>query len=190
MARTTSALARSTALALTSAVALIALGAATATAARADQSGDSDSDPPLTSLEARVGYGLAFGGGSGTSSQRPSGVTITALVDHAVVVEPWTSIFGGVVAEGYGRGSAGMVVGARVRPARGRIRIAGGGVALLVPASLYGPLASVGGCLPVESSLHLCVDVEATLFVAGTDLPEERIAGQAQLVLGIAFDAW
>lgn len=117
-------------------------------------------------------------------------MTITALVDHAVVVEPWTSIFGGVVAEGYGRGSAGVMVGARVRPARGRLRIAGGVEALLVPASLYGPLASVGGCLPIDSFLNLCVDVEATLFVAGSDLPDGRIAGQAQLVLGIAFDAW
>jgi hypothetical protein len=155
----------------------------------ADDAGDEESDPPLTTLEARVGYGVAFGGGAGTSIERLSPLTFTALVDHAVVVDPWTSIFGGVVAEGYGRGAAGVLAGARVRPGRGRLRIAGGAEVILVPSTLAGPLASVGVCLPVAGVLSLCIDAEATLFVAGTDLPDERIAGQAQLVLGVAFDA-
>lgn len=155
-----------------------------------DALADVDGEPPLTALEARVGYGVAFGGGPGGSVERWSPMTFTALVDHALVVEPWTSIFGGVAVEGHGRGAAGAVLGARVRPGRGRIRIAGGGVAMLIPATLFGPLASVGACLPMAGALHLCADIEATLFVAGTDLPEDRIAGQTQLVLGVGFDAW
>ena len=161
-----------------------------ASPARGEPEQEQEHDPPLTIVEARVGYGIAFGGGSGSSSQRLSPITLTALIDHAVVVEPWTSLFAGVVAEGYGRGSAGVLAGARVRPGRGRMRLAGGAQALLVPASLFGPLASVGGCLHVTGSLHLCADIEATLFVAGSDLPDDRIAGQGQLVLGMAFDAW
>ncbi len=182
MVRTWLSRALSPALALTS---VLALGA------RPVRAGSDDiGEPALTSLEARVGYGLAFGGGSGGSSQRLSPLTLTALVDHAVVADPWTSVFGGIVAEGYGRGSAGVQVGARVRPARGRLRIAGGAQALLVPATLFGPLASVGGCLPVTGPFNLCADIEAVLFAAGSDLPDERIAGQAQLVVGLAFDAW
>jgi hypothetical protein len=172
--------ARALLLALALTLALIAAPAR----ARAGQT----SDPPITSVEARVGYGLAFGGGSGTSSQRASGMTFTALIDQAVVEEPWTSVFGGVVAEGYGRGSAGVIVGGRVRPARGRLRIAGGMEALFVPRTLYGPLASVGTCLQVGGALGVCLDLDATLFIGGSDLPDERIAGQVQLVLGIAFD--
>jgi hypothetical protein len=169
------------------ALAALALDAAPA---RGETEVEAEQDPPLTVLEARVGYGIAFGGGSGSSSQRLSPITLTALIDHAVVVEPWTSLFAGVVAEGYGRGSAGVLAGARVRPGRGRMRLAGGAQALLVPSSLFGPLASVGGCLHVTGSFHLCADIEATLFVAGTDLPDDRVAGQGQLVLGMAFDAW
>jgi len=172
---------RSTALALTS------LLLVTAGPARAEEPLD---DPPLTSLEARAGLGMAFGGGAGGSVQRRSPLTLTALVDHALVVDPWTSGFVGVVAEGYGRGSAGVIAGARVRPARGRLRIAGGAEVLLVPSTLAGPLASVGGCLPITASFGLCLDLEAVLFVTGSDLPDERIAGQAQILLGVAFDAW
>lgn len=182
MLRIRSSPALSRALALTS---VLALGAEPARAGS-----DDVAEPALTSLEARVGYGLAFGGGSGGSSQRLSPITLTALVDHAVVAEPWTSIYGGVVAEGYGRGSAGVQVGARVRPAGGRLRLAGGAQGLLVPATLFGPLSSVGMCLPVTGSFNLCADIEAVLFVTGSDLPDERVAGQAQLVLGLAFDAW
>ncbi|HKE19411.1 MAG TPA: hypothetical protein VKB80_31255 [Kofleriaceae bacterium] len=179
MARTRLARAPLLALALTSAL----------VAAPARAGGDEDDGPPITSLEGRVGYGLAFGGGSGASSQRASGVTMTALVDQAVIEAPWTSIFGGIVAEGYGHGAAGVLVGARVRPSRGRLRIAGGAVGLLVPRTLFGPLASVGGCLPIDGAFGICLDLEAQLFVTGTDLPDERVAGQAQAVLGIAFDA-
>lgn len=183
MLRTWSPLALSTALAVTS---VLALGVGPALAG----SDDDIAEPALTSIEARVGYGLAFGGGSGGSSQRLSPITLTALVNHAIVAEPWTSVFGGIVAEGYGRGSAGLQVGARVRPARGRLRLAGGAQGLLVPATLFGPLSSVGACLPVVGSLNMCADIEAVLFVVGTDLPDERVAGQVQLVLGLAFDAW
>lgn len=182
MLRRWSSLALSPALALAS---VLALGADPARAGS-----DDIDEPALTSLEARVGYGLAFGGGSGGLTQRQSPLTLSALVDHAVVAEPWTSIYGGIVAEGYGRGSAGLQVGMRVRPAAGRLRLAGGAQALLVPATLFGPLSSVGTCLPVTGSFNLCGDVEAVLFVAGTDLPDERVAGQVQLVLGLAFDAW
>jgi hypothetical protein len=148
-----------------------------------------EEEPPIIAVEARVGYGMAFGGGAGSSVERWSPVTISALVDHAVVTEPWTSLFAGVAVEGHGRGAAGGIVGLRVRPA-GRVRVAGGAIGLLVPATLFGPLASVGMCFPVASALHVCADLEGSLFVAGSDLPDDRIAAQAQLVAGIAFDAW
>lgn len=161
----------------------IGLGARTARA-------DGDADPPIIAVEARVGYGMAFGGGAGSSVERWSPVTFTALVDHAVVAEPWTSLFAGVAAEGHGRGAAGGLVGARVRPAGGPVRVAGGAIGMLVPATLFGPLASVGMCFPILASFNVCADAEATLFVAGSDLPEDRIAAQAQLVVGVGFDAW
>lgn len=154
------------------------------------QDARADSGPPLLSLEARAGYGLAFGGGAGGSVQRLSPLTWTFLVDYAIIDEPWVSTFGGVVAEGNGHGSAGAVIGARVRPGRGRLRVAGGAEALLFPSTLFGPLASVGMCVPIIHLMNVCADAEATLFVAGSDLPDQRIAGQAQLVVGIAFDAW
>lgn len=172
----------------------IALAGALSAVAPGSASGDDQTiqveSPPLTQLEARVGYGLAFGGGAGQSVTRASPVTMTALVDHAILEEPWTSLFGGVVVEGGGRGAAGVMLGARVRPDRGWIRIAGGAVAMLVPATLYGPVASIGGCRNVASSLAICVDLESALFVGGTDLPDQRVAGQTQLVVGAAFDAW
>jgi len=48
----------------------------------------------------------------------------------------------------------------------------------------YGDGRQTGARIDVPPAL------EATLFVAGSDLPDKRIAGQAQLVLGVAFDAW
>src|SRR5262245_40298812 len=64
----------------------LALAAATFSAhvARADRA-DVGADPPLATVEARVGYGIAFGGGAGGSVQRYSPMTITALVDQAVL---------------------------------------------------------------------------------------------------------
>lgn len=156
-----------------------------------DSSGPADVDEPaLTQVEARVGYGLAFGGGPGQSVTRTSPVTMTALVDHAVVEEPWTSLYGGVVVEGGGRGAAGAMIGMRIRPGRGWLRIAGAAVAMVVPATLYGPVASIGGCYAVGGPIAVCLDLESALFIGGSDLPDQRVAGQTQLVLGAAFDAW
>lgn len=169
-------------------LALIAVSAATLAGGPARAS--AEEDPALTSVEARFGYGLAFGGGAGGSIQRLSPLTIAMVVDHAVVAEPWTSMFAGVIAEGNGQGAAGIIVGGRVRPGRGRLRISGGAEGLLFPSTLFGPLASVGTCLSIRDIWNFCGDVQATLFVAGSDLPDQRIAGQAQLVLGIGFDAW
>ncbi|HTE55987.1 MAG TPA: hypothetical protein VK698_34275 [Kofleriaceae bacterium] len=171
------------------ALVLSVIGGMADRSARADDV-DQTIDRPIIALEGRIGYGMAFGGGAGVSVERWSPVTFSALVDHAVVTDPWTSVFVGVAVEGHGRGAAGAIAGLRVRPTSSQLRLAGGGALMVFPATAFGPLASVGTCIAMATALDVCGDLEATVFVVGSDIPDERIAGQIQLVIGVGFDAW
>lgn len=146
-------------------------------------------DPPLIALEGRVGYGMAFGGGAGVSVERWSPVTLSGLVETAVWSDPWASIFAGVAVEGHGRGAAGAIGGLRVRPTRTQLRLSGGLAAMFFPETAAGPMASGGTCWSLGAALNLCGDVEATMYVIGSDIPDHRVAGQIQLVVGVGFDA-
>ena len=155
---------------------------------RAEADADATDDPPLIAVEGRVGYGMAFGGGAGVSVERWSPVTLSGLVETAVWSYPWASIFGGVAVEGHGRGAAGAIGGLRLRPTRGQLRLSGGLAAMFFPETAFGPMASGGTCWGL-GAMNLCGDVEATMYVIGSDIPDQRVAGQIQLVVGVGFDA-
>ncbi len=155
---------------------------------RAEADAEATDDPPLIAVEGRVGYGMAFGGGAGVSVERWSPVTLSGLVETAVWSDPWASIFGGVAVEGHGRGAAGAIGGLRLRPTRGQLRLSGGLAAMFFPETAFGPMASGGTCWGL-GAMNLCGDVEATMYVIGSDIPDQRVAGQIQLVVGVGFDA-
>jgi hypothetical protein len=171
------------------ALALAAIFAAILCGGSARAEAEVTDDPPLIALEGRVGYGMAFGGGAGVSVERWSPITLSALVETAVWSDPWASIFAGVAVEGHGRGAAGAIGGLRVRPTRGQLRLSGGLAAMFFPETAFGPVASGGTCLPFGAAVNLCGDVEATMYVIGSDIPDQRVAGQIQLVVGVGFDA-
>ena len=143
---------------------------------------------PLLSLEARVGYGATLGGGAGASALGLSPVTFAALAELAIAEAPRTGLYGGVIAEGGDRGAVGGMVGLRLHPDGTRLRASGAGVSLLVPYRLFGVSAGLGRCFGFARSVALCGDVEGTLYFAGNDLPDGRMAAQVQLLLGVAVD--
>ena len=116
-------------------------------------------------------------------------VTLWALAEYAFQSEPWTSLYGALIVEGRDRAALGMAGGVRVRPTEGQLRLGAGGVVIAAPLSIFGASASLGSCYDLSSSSHLCLDLEGTMFFAGSDLPDERVATQLQLVIGVAFDA-
>ncbi len=145
--------------------------------------------PALVTAEVRAGAGLAVGGGAGQSQWRQSPVTVGALADFAILTEPWTTLYGGAIVEGGDRVTAGITGGVRLWPGHGAGgRLAAGGVAILVPFQLLGGQTALGYCM--GGSMRVCGDIEATVFFAGNDLPDDRVAGQLQLVLGVGFSAY
>ncbi len=145
-----------------------------------------DFDPPLAAVEARVGHGVAVGGGSGQFNVRSSALTFSALGEVAIRDTPWTSILLGGMFEGGDRSTAGVIGGVRVRPESLPVRASLGLIAILTPVTALGPVATAGYCS--VRGLRFCLDVEASAFVVGDDLPERKIAAQLQLVLGVGFD--
>lgn len=171
-------------------IATLALLVAATGVARADSSEYYGDEPPLepalVRLEARLARGIAMGGGAGEAYYRSSPYTFSATADVAIRDEPWTSLYGGVVVEAGDRLGAGATAGLRVKLG-GALRAAGGVVGLLVPSRVFGPSGSIGACTGRGASL--CLDLEAVMFVGGKDLPDERIAGQLLVAVGVAFDA-
>lgn len=160
----------------------------TAIIAAASSPAAADDGAAIVSVEARVGSGLALGGGAGESHWRAAPVTISALGELAVVTEPWTSAYGGIVVEGFGRAAAGITGGFRLRPGAGALRLAGGGLALVTPYTAFGATAGVGRCW--FRGTRACFDVEGALFFAGDDVPDDQVSAQVQAVIGVAFDAY
>ncbi len=157
--------------------------------------GQATADPvkeraPLGMAEARIGQGLALGGGSGESTWRLSPLSISALASYAVNTEPWISVYGGLVFEGRSRAAIGGTLGFRINPQAGRNRVAVAAVVMGLPFSAYGASVGLGRCIGVDGGMGFCTDLEATVFALGSDIPQERIATQVQAVLGVAFDVF
>ncbi len=143
---------------------------------------------PLVLAEGRVGAGVALGGGAGGQVWRAAPVTVGALAEVAVRSQPWTSLYGVALVETGHRVGVGCGGGIRVRPGSGELRLAVGARTLFAPYTLLGVSAGIGSCRNVLG-VQVCGDIEGNAFFFGSDLPEDRVATQLQLVLGLAFDA-
>lgn len=141
---------------------------------------------PLATVEARAGHGLALGGGSGEFRLRSSPLTFSVVGEIAVREQPWTTIVFGGVYEGGDRAAAGGLAAVRLRPERLLLRATVGVWAIVTPVIAIGPSIAIGRCRP--GAVRVCLDVEATVFVIGDDLPDRSIAAQLQLVIGVGFD--
>ncbi len=144
--------------------------------------------PPLAMAEARIGQGLALGGGSGESTWRFSPLSISALASLAIQTQPQVSAFGGLVFEGGNRAGVGATLGIRLNPRAGKTRVSAAGIVMGAPFVAYGVSVGLGRCHGVSGGMGICTDIEATVFALGSDVPDGRIATQVQAVLGIAID--
>jgi hypothetical protein len=160
------------------------------TLARADgpatARGADDDVPSLYSAEVRAGYGVAMGGGAGRASVRGSPLVLAARVAIAIREEPRLSGYGGLIVETLDRTGVGGEGGVVLHPTA-RTRLRGGAVAMVAPYRLYGGVLGGGRCL--RGAPRVCLDLDASVFVAGSDLPSGGAAMQVVLGLGIGFDA-
>ena len=144
---------------------------------------------PLWDAEVRVGYGVAVGGSGAMTSTRPTPLTLAALGSIAIVEEPAVSAYGGLIVETIDRNAAGTMFGFKLRPHDSRVRLAIGGAWIFAPYKLWGATASGGMCGHQSPSLSVCGHVQLTTYVGGTDLAPGHTVTQAQLVIGLVFDA-
>jgi hypothetical protein len=144
---------------------------------------------PLWQAEIHAGYGLALSGASDQMSRRPTPLTITAIAAFAVNADPPLAGYGGMVVETLDRNAAGVVAGVELSPRGSHLHLAGGGIALVAPYTLWGATASAGACAHAAHGIALCGDLQLTAFVAGSDLGDGRSVTQGQLVAGMVFDA-
>lgn len=169
------------ALRLLAALAALAAWIAPASASPADES--------LWQLEVRAGYGLALGGSGEAMSRRLTPLTLSADIAVAVMDEPRLAGYGGLVVETLDRNAAGAVFGVELHPHHSRLHLAGGGTWLVAPYTLYGPTATAGACFHASPGIGVCTDLQITAFIGGSDLPDGTTVTQAQLALGLVFDA-
>lgn len=141
----------------------------------------------LWEAELRLGYGVAMGGGGGMTSTRPTPLTVAAVGAVAVRDEPYTYGYGGLVFETLDRNAVGVLAGVRLVPRDSRVRLAGGGVLMFAPYTLWGATASAGLCR--GGSIRICGDLQLTAYFAGSDLAAGHTVTHLQFVLGIVFDA-
>jgi len=140
---------------------------------------------PLWDAEARLGYGITTGAGDGTAV-RMSPLTVGGQLAIAVNETPDLAAYGGLLLEALDRSSFGTTFGVRTHPREdSRLRLAGGGVWIIAPRSLWGASATVGTC--TRGSLGYCIDAVATAFLAGDDLAMNHTVAQLQLVLSASF---
>jgi hypothetical protein len=144
---------------------------------------------PLWQAEIHAGYGVAGAGSGQQLSVRPTPFTITAIAAFAFNADPPLMGYGGLVVETLDRNAAGVVFGVELSPHGSPLHLAGGGIALVAPYTLWGATASAGVCLHAVRSIGLCGDLQLTAFIAGSDLADDRTVTQAQLVAGLVFDA-
>lgn len=151
-------------------------------------SATASADPlALVAVEGRMGAGIAMGGGQGGSTLKRAPFRAGALLERAILDMPWTSVTAGLIVETGDRMSVAGQVGLRVATETG-VRVGAHLTGLIEPFSLYGGGASLGRCVRTLERTSLCLDVELSVFVAGSDLPDQRVAGQLQVVIGARFD--
>jgi len=144
---------------------------------------------PLWQAEVRAGYGVAVGGSGSRMSTRATPLTLAAIASFAFNEEPRLYGYGGLLIETLDRNAAGATFGVRFSPRGSRLRLSGGGTWMVAPYMLFGATASGGACMRWKPSIGLCGDVQLTAFFAGNDLADGRAVTQAQLVVGMVFDA-
>jgi len=144
---------------------------------------------PLWLAEISAGYGLAMSGKGVQMSRRPTPLTLTVTAACAFDEDPPLWGYGGLVVETLDRNAIGAAVGVRLTPHGSHLRVSGGGSVLIAPYTLWGATASAGACAHATRVVGLCGDVQLTAYFAGSDLAEGRTVTQAQLVLGLVFDA-
>lgn len=149
--------------------------------------GESRSAPVV--VELRAGMGLSTGGPAQMTSTLRSPLTLAAGARFAVSEAPAASAYARLFAELMGRSAAGGAAGLSLTLPTLPMHVAGGVAAVVVPYTAWGPAVAVGGCFPVAGRLRVCGDAELTLYIGGTDIPDDSAVTQIQLVGGVQFDA-
>ncbi len=150
-----------------------------------------DAEPSLWSFEARLGGGLAMGGGGGAAAFRLAPFTLGARGEYTFHEHPTAGLWIGALVEGVDRIGVGAEAGVAVRPSNGGTRLSAGVITFLFPYTLVGGSASGGYCYGVGAHNHtyLCMDAVLNFFFLGSDLPTDRVAAQLLLVGALRFDA-
>ena len=138
-------------------------------------------EQPLLRMELRVATGFDV---DAPKRARAIPISFGAGGEHAILAQPWTSVYGHLFVEGPDAFVGGVGSGLRVRD--GSLRLSAGSTMIVSPALMAGATAMVGGCFVAEVP-RLCIDVEGTMFFAGAGVPEGG-SGQVKLVLGVGFD--
>jgi hypothetical protein len=144
--------------------------------------------PPLLGVEARVGYGVAFGGTSSRDGWKLGTLTAGALAEYAVMDAPRVSLYGEAYWEGLKRGGFGVGGGVRLLPGPNGLRLGIGLTSVVVPYTHGGAQATVGECLTVRAA-RLCLDVAAAAYFFGGDLAQNGVDAQLRLVFAAGFNA-
>jgi len=144
---------------------------------------------PLWQAEVRAGYGIAMGGRGDRMSTRPTPLTLAAIAAFAFNVDPPLMGYGGLLVETLDRNSVGSTFGVRLALPGSRLRLSAGGVWLFAPSMLLGATAGGGTCRQLGSRVGLCGELQLTAYFAGDDLAPGRTVTQAELVIGVVFDA-
>lgn len=148
----------------------------------------SSASPPLLGVEARVGGGLAAGGTDRASRWMVAPITVSALVEYAIMDAPRVHLYGELIYEGMKRAGFGVALGLRFRPFDNGTRVGLGMIGMLTSYTHGGVAATVGQCLPYRG-VRACLDLQGEAFFFGSDLPPNGVDGALKLVLSVGFDA-
>ena len=143
---------------------------------------------PLAEVTARLGVGVAAGGGAGRATVRRSPVVATFDGAYAINAEPHVWGFAGLVIETYDRTGVGIEGGLMLPVGRrGRARV--GARSVVRPYTLHGAVVGASWCWPA-APVRACADLEGDVYIAGTDLPTHTAVAQLIVAVGVTFDAW
>jgi hypothetical protein len=143
-------------------------------------------EPPILSLEMRLSGGLTLAEGS-NATMKPAPVGVGVGAESAVLAQPWTSIYYGAYLDTLAAIDMGVSAGLRFRPQTGRLRFGVGGTAVVLPAMKAGIQAAFGACIQ-SSSLHYCLDIEGTTYLAGDNMPSGTIDARLGVALEVGLD--
>ena len=144
---------------------------------------------PLLGVEARVGWGFAFGGSTSKAGFRlPGTLNLSVLGDYAIADHPRVSIYAMALYEGVGRGGFGLGGGLRLRPLDNGLRIGLGVIGVVTPYAHGGIEATVGQCFSLKL-LQLCLDLVGDAYFVGDDISKAGVDAELGLVLAARFEA-